>query len=124
MYQLIDKGLAVRLGMPAAVAAQCLIEAMEGTLAADVEIAKGEVWVRMGHKTLALHAPYLSPHTAKRALRKLVTQGICRTEKLNESPFDHTHWYAFTDYGYQLIQLTTDEENLNDDIQRIYHQPR
>jgi hypothetical protein len=111
MYQLMSIEVATKLGIHAAIAAQCLIDGMEGTVAADTECAKGEVWVRMGHKTLALYAPYLTPHMAKRALRKLVDKKICRTEKLNDSPFDHTLWYAFTDYGHQLMHMTTGKEN-------------
>ncbi len=111
MYQLINIGLAARLGIHVAIALQCLIEGMEGTLEAEVECAKGDVWVRMGHRTLALHAPYLTPHMAKRALRKLVDKRICRTMKLGESPFDHTYWYALTNFGYELIQIGTDKKD-------------
>lgn len=111
MYQLINVQLAVRLGVPQAVAVQCLMDAMDGMLDIEVEVAKGEVWVRMGHKTLALYAPYIAPATAKRALKRLVDRGICKRTNLNESPFDHTYWYAFTDFGHRLMQVTAESED-------------
>lgn len=111
MYQLINVRLAVRLGIPSAIAAQYLMEAMDGGLDEAVEVAKGEVWVRLGHKTLALYAPYLAPATAKRALRRLVDKGVCKRTKLNDSPFDHTYWYAFSDYGHRLMHKATESED-------------
>jgi hypothetical protein len=110
MYQKLCVGLAVKLGLHPAVAAQCLIDGIEGVLDVETTIARGDLWVRMGHRSLTLHAPFLTPDMAKSALRKLVKAGICRTMKLSDSSFDHTYWYSFTDYGNQLMQAVSDIE--------------
>jgi DNA-binding HxlR family transcriptional regulator len=59
----------------------------------------------MGYRQLSLLIPYLSSHMTKSALRRLVKGGIPRTADLNESPFDHTHWYSFTAYGKRLMAV-------------------
>jgi hypothetical protein len=103
--------LACRLGMGSAIAAQCLWDGIRGACEAPTEEVKGDVWIRMGHRQLSVLIPYLTPHMTRSALRRLVKGGILRTFDLNESPFDHTHWYAFTAYGANLMQATTDEED-------------
>jgi hypothetical protein len=103
--------LACRLGMASAVAAQCLWDGIRGVCEAPIEKVKGDIWIRMGHRQLSVLIPYLTPHMTRAALRRLVKGGVLRTFNLNESPFDHTHWYAFTVYGTGLMQATTTEED-------------
>jgi hypothetical protein len=102
--------LACKLGMKCAIAAQCLWDGTEGKFAADVEVVKGQEWIRMGHKELSLLIPYLTSNMTKSALRRLVKAGIVRTLNLNQNPFDHTYWYAFTSYGICLMAHTADRE--------------
>jgi hypothetical protein len=109
MYQPMNVELACRLGMGSAIAAQCLWDGMNGQFEAETETTKGSLWIRMGHRQLSLLIPYLTPHMAKSALRHLVKGGIVHTFDLNESPFDHTHWYAFTAYGKRLMAVTCED---------------
>jgi len=102
--------LASKLGMSCAIAAQCLWDGTEGAFGADIECVKGDIWIRMGHRQLSLLIPYLTPHMTKSALRRLVEAGILRTCDFNNSPFDHTYWYAFTDYGTRLMQTTCEDD--------------
>lgn len=109
MYQPMNVELATRLGMASAVCAECLRCGIEGGFAAEVEDVKGTSWIRMGHRQLSLLIPYLTPHMTKSALRRLVEAGVLKTFDLNDSPFDHTYWYAFTDYGAALMDVTGEE---------------
>jgi hypothetical protein len=103
--------LATKLGMSAAICAQCLWDGIAGAFLADVGQAKGRQWIRMSHRQLALLIPYLSPNMAKSALRRLVRAGIVRTTKLNENAFDHTYWYSFTPHGEDLMLSVIGEED-------------
>jgi hypothetical protein len=109
MYQPMSVELACRLGMGSAIAAQCLWDGIRGACEAPTEEVKGDIWIRMGHRQLSLLIPYLTPHMAKNALRRLVKGGILRTFDLNESPFDHTCWYAFTAYGKCLMAVACED---------------
>jgi hypothetical protein len=109
MYQPMNVELAYRFGMAAAIAAQCLWDGLDGQFEAETETTKGSLWIRMGRRQLSLLIPYLSPHMAKSALRRLVKGGILRTADLNESPFDHTYWYAFTAYGKCLMAVACED---------------
>jgi hypothetical protein len=111
MYQPINVELATRIGITSAICAQCLYDGIQGAFAADIEEAKGREWVRMGSRQLTLLIPYLTPHSAKGALRRLVKGGIVCTADLNDSPFDHTYWYSFTSYGECLMAATGSEED-------------
>jgi hypothetical protein len=103
MYQLMNIELARRHGLACAVCAQSLENGIQGAFVADVAEAKGRVWIRMGHRTLALICGCLTPNMTKSALRRLVKGGIVYTANLNASPFDHTLWYSFTDFGKSLM---------------------
>jgi hypothetical protein len=110
MYQPMNVELATRLGMSAALCAQSLWDGISGAFNAEVQRAKGSLWIRMGNRQLSVLVPYLTPHMTRRALKKLVACGIVHTCDLNENPFDHTYWYSFTGYGTCLMKVTTDDE--------------
>jgi hypothetical protein len=111
MYQPMNVELASRLGMSCAICAQCLWDGIHGALGAEIEKSKGNHWIRMGHRQLSVLIPYLTPHMTKSALSRLVKAGVVRTFNFNDSPFDHTYWYAFTDFGAQLMLASADEED-------------
>jgi hypothetical protein len=111
MHQPINVELATRIGITSAICAQCLYDGIQGAFAADIEDVKGREWIRMGNRQLALLIPYLTPHSAKSALRRLVKGGIVSTADLNDNPFDHTYWYSFTNYGENLMAATGGEED-------------
>jgi len=110
MYQPMNVELATKLTMSCAVAAQCLWDGIEGAYGAEIQWVKGCAWIRMGHKQLSLLVPYLTPHMTKSALHRLVKAGILRTLNLNVNPFDHTYWYSFTDFGFELMLVTCEED--------------
>ena len=61
-------------------------------------------WFRYSMKEMALDLNCLSLDMVKDAVKVLVDNGVLRKDNLNDSKFDHTNWYAFTDYGTQLMK--------------------
>ena len=45
-----------------------------------------------------------SIHMAKDAVNVLVGKGYIRKGCFNDNRFDHTNWYAFTDYGKKMME--------------------
>lgn len=67
----------------------------------------GKTWVRASRKMLSAVMPYLTVHKVRTALRKLKGAGIITQSELNDSRFDRTAWYSFTDFGRLLMAEKT-----------------
>jgi len=106
MIQPLNVGLAVHIGIRTALVAQCLWDLCEGRCPAESDIFDGRRWLRMGQRSLAVTMPYLTRHTARFELERLVRLGIIRSACLNDDRFDHTNWYTFTSYGIELMAAT------------------
>ena len=61
-------------------------------------------WTRCGYKRLLAAFPFMRPGAPSYAVRKLVNDGILVRTERNESRFDRTFSYAFTDYGASLME--------------------
>ena len=49
----------------------------------------------------------MSVDMARRSLKKLAEEGIIVRDVFNDDKFDHTYWYAFTDYGFEMMEPGT-----------------
>ena len=47
--------------------------------------------------------PFLSRHMIRDAMKELTECRILRASERNESRFDRTRWYQFTEYGVELM---------------------
>ena len=61
-------------------------------------------WFRYSMKEMTLDLRCLSIDMVKDAVKVLIDNGVLRKDNFNNSKFDHTNWYAFTDYGTQLMK--------------------
>ena len=64
----------------------------------------GKHWCRMSYKMLSLKLPVLTVSSAGRILRKLVAVGVLQRGIHNDSSFDHTSSYTFTEYGKAVME--------------------
>lgn len=101
-YTRLNTEVARLCGVNAAVVAATLWDAQ-----ADKDAAiyiDGYPWVRASYKHITVWLPFLTVHMARTAARKLREEGIIKAGVYNESSFDHTYSYAFTDYGKALMR--------------------
>ena len=96
--------VAVKCGINAAVVAEILWDLQR------CEFRKGKIvyrhgnrWCRCSQRMITVICPALSVHMVKDAIKALRETGIIRKECFNEDKFDHTNWYAFTEYGTRLM---------------------
>ena len=106
MYQPLNVELAVRIGIRTALVAQCLWDLCEQRCPSETDLFDGRRWLRMGQRTLTTVMPYLTRHTARFELERLMRLGIIRARQLSDDRFDHTNWYCFTEYGCGLMATT------------------
>ena len=67
----------------------------------------GRVWTRISQRMITVALPFMSVDMARRSLKKLAEAGINMRAVINDDMFDHTHWNAFTDYGFEMMEPGT-----------------
>lgn len=63
----------------------------------------GRCWTRISQRMITVALPFMTVDMVQGSLNKLLRKGIIKREVLNDDRFDHTNWYAFTDYGIEMM---------------------
>ena len=74
---------------------------------------EGFVWVKVSQRMMTITMPYFTRGQVAYAVNKLVDGGYIKKAKLSKGKFDHTNWYAFTEYGRAV--MSRDEDSNNED---------
>ena len=110
MQHHFDTELAERFGILEAV----ILENMRFWLAKNAANGKnvhdGRVWTYNSIKAWHDLIPYASEKQIRRALEHLESEGIILTGNYNQSAYDRTKWYAFTDEGNAICPYGQIEE--------------
>ena len=69
----------------------------------DYYYLNGRRWSRISQKMITVALPFMTVGMVRGSLNKLKRKGIIKSDVLNENRFDHTLWYAFTDYGEEMM---------------------
>lgn len=96
-----NDGAAMKAGTNAGIVAAMLMQLMEEGCAMD---EYGKRWCRCSVKTITVAYPFLSEDQVKRSIKVLRNMGIIRSKKFDKEKFDHTNWYAFTEYGLKIMK--------------------
>lgn len=99
-----NEGVAMRYGIKEAVIAQHLWELGEDIDNADAALKDSRLWVRASASAIKCALPYFSKHQIKDAIMHLRKEHILIKREMNDSRFDRTNWYAFSDYGADLME--------------------
>lgn len=91
--------MAARYGIPCAILAQEIFYWTTRNAAEGNNIHGGRAWMYQTVAALEKLHPYLTNKQIRGALGKLVEEGIVVKGKFNKNPYDHTVWYALTDFG-------------------------
>ena len=98
-----NDNIAMVAGVNAGIIAELLDDILKDYLE-NVCSEYGKQWCRCSYKTMIVYCPFLSIDQAKGAVYALKKKGIISTAKFNDTKFDHTNWYAFTEYGRHLLE--------------------
>ena len=100
-----NEGVALRYGIREAVIAQYLWDIGEDGYDDPNVICKDQrLWVRASATAIKCALPYFSKHQIKDAIMHLRKEHILMKRELNDSRFDRTNWYAFSDHGVDLME--------------------
>lgn len=105
-----NENIAMMAGVNAGIIAELLNEILKSGVE-NVCAEYGKQWCRCSFKTMVIYRPFLSLAQAKGAVYTLAEKGIIAKGNFNETEFDHTNWYAFTEYGNRLLKRSDGNEN-------------
>jgi hypothetical protein len=109
VYHLLNPSLARRYGVHAALVVQYIWDEIRTNERGGKCSFAGRTWMRSSQMMFTAIMPYLTKNMVRRALERLMKQGVIMRDEFSESPFDHTSWYAFTQFGRLLMQESEDE---------------
>jgi hypothetical protein len=103
MVHFFDSDIAKKYGVNAAVLACFLWDCIEQKSTESPRLHEGKVWVRCSVQMMTGFFPFLSYDEIRYALKRLVKERVLTKGRFNESRFDRTNWYAFTEFGQFLM---------------------
>lgn len=101
MIRVFDTDIARKCGVNAATVASFLWERIYSE--DDYKTEYGVEWTRVSQKTMTANMPHMSVKMIANAVKKLKNKGYIKVSKFNDSKFDKTNWYAFTDFGFEAM---------------------
>ena len=101
MIRQFDTDIARKCGLNAAVVADFLWERVKTD--EDYRVEYGREWTRVSQKMMSADIPCLTVDMIANAVKRLKDKGYIKVSRFNDSKFDHTNWYAFTDYGLEAM---------------------
>ena len=97
--------VAMQFGIPAAVIAEHLWYLyLNEAYGDDRNQFNGSYWCRCSQTALMYEFPFLSRHMVQDALAVLRKKRMIRKGCFNESRFDNTSWWTFTEYGVKMME--------------------
>ena len=111
MAQKFNSGIAERFGITAALLLEHIWREVKENEFHGRYSYEGNTWMRCSKKAFTVHMPYLSRGMVKCGIGRLKKAGILVQGEHNESRFDRTAWYAFTEYGKKVMEESEDGEH-------------
>lgn len=94
--------VATKYGINAAILLENIAFWIEKNEANGVNFFDGRYWTYNSIKAFCEMFPYMSPKTIRTTLKKLEDEGLIITGNYNQSSYDRTTWYAFTEKGKSI----------------------
>lgn len=110
MQHHFDIDIAVKYGLSEAIILNNLWFWVKKNEANDVHYHDGEYWTYNSIKAMGTLHPYLSEKKIRNAINHLKDEGILLIGNYNQSPYDRTTWYAFTQKGKSIMTKGQIEE--------------
>jgi hypothetical protein len=95
----VNSALAMRLGITSALVAEFLWKEI-----LESDSVSERSWIRSSQKMFTVKFPYLSERTIRRTLKRLTDKDIIRKIEHNDSVFDRTLSYQFTEFGETVMR--------------------
>ena len=104
MQHSFDIDIAKEYGILEAVLLNNLWYWIEKNRANETNFFDGEYWTYNSTRAFNVLFPYATPRKINYALKNLQDEGLIKTGNYNQSSYDRTLWYAFTEKGKSIMQ--------------------
>ena len=104
MQHSFDIDIAKEYGILEAILLNNLHFWIEKNRANDTNFYDGAYWTYNSARAFGVLFPYVTPRQINYALKHLQEEGVIKTGNYNQSAYDRTLWYAFTEKGISIIQ--------------------
>lgn len=113
--------IAERYGINCAILAENLYFWIKKNMANGANCYDGHYWTYNSINAFEELFPYMTKNQIRNALIKLEKEGLIITGNYNKSAYDRTKWYAFTDFGFSILQNNKMDfdENKNQNSQNV-----
>ena len=113
--------MAERYGINCSILAEHLYFWIKKNMANEVNCYDGRYWTYNSINAFEELFPYMTKNQIRNALIKLEKEGLIITGNYNKSAYDRTKWYAFTDFGFSILQNNKMDfdENKNQTLQNV-----
>lgn len=105
MQHSFDIDIAKEYGILEAILLNNLWYWIEKNRANGTNFFDGEYWTYNSAKAFNLLFPYATSRKINYALKHLQDEGLIKTGNYNQSSYDRTLWYAFTEKGKSIMQF-------------------
>lgn len=106
-----QENIAVAFGVHAAVIAQFIWENVrQENYDGRTYIKDGKKWCRCSVLMMTGFYPFLTRNMIRDAITLLIERKVIVKGCFNQSKFDRTSWYTFTDYGAYLMNKEGDKD--------------
>ena len=95
--------LATRLGIEEAIILHSFYFWINKNVANDKHLHDGRYWTYNSSKALGKLFPYMSDKKIWRIINQLTSDEIIIKGRFNQSPYDRTSWYSFSDKGLKIL---------------------
>ena len=107
MKYMLDSEIACEVGVNAAIIFENIAFWVRKNVANETNIHDGNVWTYNSMPAYEKLFPFLTYKQIRNALDKLKEQNLIETGNYNKLKMDRTQWYALTEKGQKLANLTT-----------------
>lgn len=104
MQHSFDIDIAKEYGILEAILLNNLWYWIEKNRANETNFFDGEYWTYNSNRAFNELFPYATPRKINYALNHLQEEGLIKTGNYNQSAYDRTLWYAFTEKGKSIVQ--------------------
>ena len=104
MQHFFDIDIAKEYGILEAILLNNLWFWIEKNKANETNCFDGEYWTYNSTRAFNILFPYATPRKISYALNRLQEEGLIKTGNYNQSAYDRTLWYAFTEKGKSIMQ--------------------
>lgn len=102
MYRAIDDEFACKHGVPAAFLFEYFKFFIKSNETNKKNFHDGYFWVYNSMESFCEQFPFLKKGSIRSGLKVLREAGLLHTGNYNQTPYDRTLWYSFTESGYKL----------------------